>query len=90
MKHFIFSGLISLGALAFLAGCGDEIKTTEYYKQHIEEAKEKDAKCQKQGNLNENQQKDCSNARQAILSMQDNRSPWGNGKQHDNEAFKWK
>ncbi|EDP6893719.1 P-type conjugative transfer protein TrbJ [Campylobacter lari] len=21
---------------------------------------------------------------------QDNRSPWGNGKQHDNEAFKWK
>lgn len=23
MKHFIFSELIGLGALAFLAGCGD-------------------------------------------------------------------
>ncbi|EAJ5683698.1 hypothetical protein BBZ05_07355 [Campylobacter lari] len=90
MKHFIFSGLTALGALIFLVGCGDEIKTTEYYKQHIEEAQEKDAKCQKQGNLNENQQRDCSNARQAILSMPDDRVPWGKGKQHNDDAFKWR
>lgn len=90
MKHFIFSGLLSLGALAFLAGCGDEVKTVEYYKQNIKEAKEKDTKCQKQGNLNENQQMDCSNARQAILSQSDDRVPWGKGKKYDNNAYEWK
>ncbi|EOU4214077.1 EexN family lipoprotein [Campylobacter coli] len=49
MKHFIFSGLIGLGALAFLAGCGDEAKTSDYYKAHLDEAKARVAECKKNG-----------------------------------------
>ncbi len=49
MKHFIFSGLIGWGALAFLAGCGDEAKTSDYYKAHLDEAKARVAECKKNG-----------------------------------------
>ncbi|EAJ8891600.1 hypothetical protein BU991_08465, partial [Campylobacter jejuni] len=62
MKHFIFGGLISLGALAFLIGCGDEAKTSEYYEKHIDEAKARVAECKKMEKMNETQQRDCSNA----------------------------
>ncbi|EOI0642602.1 EexN family lipoprotein, partial [Campylobacter jejuni] len=60
MKHFIFGGLISLGALAFLIGCGDEAKTSEYYEKHIDEAKARVAECKKMEKMNETQQRDCS------------------------------
>lgn len=66
MKHFIFGGLISLGALAFLTACGDEVKTSEYYKQHINEAKARVTEYEKMEKMNENQQEDCSNAKFAI------------------------
>ncbi|WP_420975907.1 EexN family lipoprotein, partial [Campylobacter coli] len=56
MKHFIFSGLIGLGALAFLAGCGDEAKTSDYYKAHLDEAKARVAECKKMEKMNETQQ----------------------------------
>ncbi|EAK2386822.1 EexN family lipoprotein, partial [Campylobacter jejuni] len=66
MKHFIFGGLISLGALAFLIGCGDEAKTSEYYEKHIDEAKARVAECKKMEKMNETQQRDCSNAKWAV------------------------
>ncbi|EJC2916661.1 EexN family lipoprotein [Campylobacter coli] len=68
MKHFIFSGLIGLGALAFLAGCGDEAKTSDYYKAHLDEAKIRVAECKKMEKINETQQLDCENANEALLS----------------------
>ncbi|MFV0948311.1 EexN family lipoprotein [Campylobacter jejuni] len=65
----MFGGLISLGALAFLIGCGDEAKTLEYYKNHLEEAKQKVEMCKKLEHSNETQQLDCSNAKEAILTQ---------------------
>ncbi|EIA89561.1 EexN family lipoprotein, partial [Campylobacter coli] len=53
MKHFIFGGLLGLGALAFLAGCGDEAKTNDYYKTHLDEAKARVAECKKMEKMNE-------------------------------------
>lgn len=80
MKHFIFSGLIGWGALAFLAGCGDEAKTSDYYKAHLDEAKARVAECKKMEKMNETQQRDCSNAKWAVEMQTDNRVPYGIGK----------
>ncbi|HED6677900.1 TPA: EexN family lipoprotein, partial [Campylobacter jejuni] len=66
MKHFIFGGLLGLGALDFLAGCGDEAKTNDYYKTHLDEAKARVAECKKMEKMNETQQRDCSNAKWAV------------------------
>ena len=79
MKHFIFGGLLSLGALAFLAGCGDEAKTSDYYKTHIDEAKARVAECKKMEKMNETQQRDCSNAKWAIETkgLENAGSSWG-------------
>ncbi|MBW1387017.1 hypothetical protein AT924_07230, partial [Campylobacter jejuni] len=79
MKHFIFGGLISLGALAFLIGCGDEAKTSEYYEKHIDEAKARVAECKKMEKMNETQQRDCSNAKWAVETkgLENAGSSWG-------------
>lgn len=67
MKKIMFAASISL-TLIFLAGCGDEVKTSEYYKKNMEEAKARAAECKKMENLNEAQQRDCENANEALLS----------------------
>ncbi|HED6686284.1 TPA: EexN family lipoprotein [Campylobacter jejuni] len=87
MKHFIFGGLISLGALACLIGCGDEAKTSEYYEKHIDEAKARVAECKKMEKMNETQQRDCSNASEAILFQRDKNNKFY---QSSPDAFKWK
>ncbi|ECC0108133.1 hypothetical protein FMG34_02920 [Campylobacter jejuni] len=89
MKHFIFGGLISLGALAFLIGCGDEAKTSEYYEKHIDEAKARVAECKKMEKMNETQQRDCSNAKWAVETkgLENAGSSWS--KSNPN-ALKWK
>ena len=92
MKHFIFSGLIGWGALAFLAGRGDEAKTSDYYKAHLDEAKARVAECKKMEKMNETQQRDCSNAKWAVEMQTDNRVPYGIGKNenYNKDALKWK
>ncbi|EAI7038464.1 hypothetical protein C1Z80_08920 [Campylobacter jejuni] len=92
MKHFIFGGLISLGALAFLIGCGDEAKTSEYYEKHIDKAKARVAECKKMEKMNETQQRDCSNAKWAVEMQSDSRVPYGIGKNqnYQTDALKWK
>ncbi|ECK7561863.1 EexN family lipoprotein [Campylobacter coli] len=89
MKHFIFGGLLSLGALAFLAGCGDEAKTSDYYKTHIDEAKARVAECKKMEKMNETQQRDCSNAKWTIETngLENAGSSWGKS---NPDALKWK
>ncbi|HEB9307722.1 TPA: EexN family lipoprotein [Campylobacter coli] len=87
MKHFIFSRLIGLGALAFLAGCGDEAKTSDYYKAHLEEAKARVAECKKMEKMNKAQQRDCSNANEAVLFQRDKNNTFY---QSSPEAFEWK
>ncbi|EOU2824632.1 EexN family lipoprotein [Campylobacter coli] len=52
--------------MAFLAGCGDEAKTSDYYKAHLDEAKARVAECKKMEKMNETQQRDCSNAKWAV------------------------
>ena len=61
MKQFI-SSLMVVGALAFFAGCGDEVKSVDYYTQHPEEAEAKIKKCNKMGKMSEDQKQDCGNA----------------------------
>ncbi len=69
--------VIGLGALAFLAGCGDEAKTSDYYKTHLDEAKARVAECKKMEKMNETQQRDCSNAKWALKCK---RNVYGIGK----------
>ncbi|MDP8545691.1 EexN family lipoprotein [Campylobacter coli] len=89
MKHFIFGGLLGLGALAFLAGCGDEAKTNDYYKTHIDEAKARVAECKKMEKMNETQQRDCSNAKWAVETEDTGyiEKTWGKS---NPDALKWK
>ncbi|EKT0455021.1 EexN family lipoprotein [Campylobacter jejuni] len=89
MKHFIFGGLISLGALAFFVGCGDEAKTSEYYEKNIDEAKARVAECKKMEKMNETQQRDCSNAKWAVETkgLENTGSSWGKS---NPDALKWK
>lgn len=87
MKHFILASLFSFSALAFLAGCGDEAKTVEYYNQHMEEAEQRVAECKKMEKMNETQQIDCANANQAILFKRDKSDKFY---QSNPDAFKWK
>ncbi|MBZ7980322.1 EexN family lipoprotein [Campylobacter sp. RM12640] len=61
MKQFI-SSLMVVGALTFFVGCGDEVKSIDYYIQHPEEAKAKIEKCNKMGKMSEEQKQDCGNA----------------------------
>lgn len=61
MKQFI-SSLMVVGALAFFAGCGDEVKSVDYYTQHPEEAETKFEQCKKMGKMSEEQKQDCRNA----------------------------
>lgn len=63
MKQFI-SSLMVVGALAFFVGCGDEVKSIDYYEKHPEEAKAKIEKCNKMGKMSEYQKQDCGNALQ--------------------------
>ncbi|HEG2642507.1 TPA: hypothetical protein SCV29_001785 [Campylobacter coli] len=76
MKHFIFGGLLGLGALAFLAGCGDE-------------AKARVAECKKMEKMNETQQRDCSNAKWAVETEDTGyiEKTWGKS---NPDALKWK
>lgn len=63
MKQFI-SSLMVVGALAFFAGCGDEVKSVDYYEKHPEEAKAKVEQCEKMRKMSDNQKQDCDNALQ--------------------------
>ena len=45
-----------------LAACGEAEKSVEYYKQHLDEAREKSARCQSNGDAGVN----CGNASVAI------------------------
>ncbi|HHS6700340.1 TPA: EexN family lipoprotein [Campylobacter jejuni] len=65
----IFRLIVSISTLIIFAGCGDEVKTLEYYKNHLEEAKQKVEMCKKLEHSNETQQLDCNNAKEAILSQ---------------------
>ncbi|MCV3371741.1 EexN family lipoprotein [Campylobacter lari] len=64
----IFFGLTTVGILILFFGCGEEVKTLEYYKNHLEEAKEKVEACKKLELSNEAQRLDCENAKEAMLS----------------------
>ncbi|MFY4691216.1 EexN family lipoprotein [Campylobacter jejuni] len=65
----IFGLIISISTLVIFIGCGNEAKTLEYYKNHLEEAKQKVEMCKKLEHSNETQQLDCSNAKEAILTQ---------------------
>lgn len=65
MKKVIFSGVIAALILSF-AGCGDGVKTVEYYNSHVEERDAKISECMNdpgghKGDAN------CVNAAQAKL-----------------------
>ncbi len=49
---------------AILTGCGNETKTTEYYSQHLEEAKTVHSECEKSSAT---PTENCKNARKALL-----------------------
>ncbi|WP_081301442.1 EexN family lipoprotein [Campylobacter fetus] len=70
MRKLILSSLLSLGFIAFLAGCG-EAKTQEYYSQHLEEAEARVAQCKKLEKFNETEQIDCTNANRALFLRSD-------------------
>lgn len=61
MKQFI-SNIVVVGALVFFIGCGDEVKSIDYYEKHPEEAKAKVKECNKMGKMSEEQKQDCANA----------------------------
>lgn len=44
MKKVILSAVLAAMVLSF-AGCGDDVKTVEYYKEHADERIEKIAEC---------------------------------------------
>ncbi|EAK0836224.1 TPA: EexN family lipoprotein [Campylobacter fetus subsp. venerealis] len=71
MKKIVLSSLLSLGLLAFLAGCGQEAKTQEYYSQNLKEAEAKVAECKKLEKFNETEQIDCTNANRALFLRND-------------------
>lgn len=92
MKQFITSKLLVVCALAFFIGCGDnkkhEIKTVEYYEQHIEEAKAREEQCKKEGQLSEEQKMDCANASRALFFAPNQDVPYGKKNWEPIEPFK--
>lgn len=66
MKKNIVLTVLSGFILFCLFGCQNQVKTIEYYSNHLDEAKARVAKCEKEGRLNENQERDCSNAYNAV------------------------
>lgn len=89
MKTSLFS-LMSLLALVFLTGCGEEAKTKEYYSQHIDEAKTRVEACKKLEKYNEIQQLDCQNASSAIFFHSDTNSKNPFDTKGDMRDFVWK
>ncbi|HGS5703872.1 EexN family lipoprotein [Vibrio diabolicus] len=60
MKQLIFLTFLSF----FLTGCGEEVKSVEYYSNHLDEAKNVREQCEKEtATPSEN----CKNARKALL-----------------------
>lgn len=86
MKQFIVNGLVSLGVLAFLIACGTEVKTREYYEQHIDEARAKREECRKQRKPDKDWERDCENAEKAVLMR---RSKDNEAYKQYPDAFKW-
>lgn len=66
MKQIVLKTLLAVGVIAFLAGCGEEAKTVNYYKDHIEEAKAKLQECKKMETVNDTKELDCQNAQSAV------------------------
>ncbi|EAI4450152.1 TPA: EexN family lipoprotein [Campylobacter jejuni] len=69
MKKIFFGLITSMSILMLFFGCGEEAKTLEYYKSHLEEAKQKVETCKKLELSNEAQRLDCENAKEAILTQ---------------------
>lgn len=72
-----------------LAGCGDEAKTVEYYKQNTKEAEQRVEECKKMEKMNETQHKDCANAKWAVETEDTGyiEKTWG---KPNPDAYKWK
>lgn len=98
MKQIILTSLIAFVALS-LAGCGEELKSQEYYKKHKDEAKEKIKECNKhEKELMQEQSKvlhgqkpsiefqNCFNA-QHVISMGDDSNPYDHPT--NKESYKW-
>lgn len=63
---------ISTLLLSFLmTGCGEETKSTVWWSEHIEQAKEKDSECKKSGADTDN----CRNAREAVFRYDQAHAP---------------
>lgn len=102
MKQIILTSSIAFLALAFLAGCGEELKSVEYYEKHIDEAKAKQKECKaKEADIEKEYIEvakgktkpstffqNCFNSEQAIMSAPDPRV--NNDPNSHPEAFKWK
>ncbi|EJX5989218.1 hypothetical protein OEC63_000060, partial [Campylobacter coli] len=56
-------------------------------KAHLDEAKARVAECKKMEKMNETQQRDCSNANEAVLFQRDKNNKFY---QSSPEAFEWK
>lgn len=84
MRQFLQT-ILTIGAITFLTGCGEEAKTKEYYSQHLEEAKARVAECKKLEKSNETVQLDCQNAESALFWQRDSNS--GYKKADDTSIF---
>ena len=58
-------GLAVFGLI--LSGCGQKVKTFEYYKAHIDEAKEVAKKCETLDKSDQAISQDCKNANSALV-----------------------
>ncbi|MFA6760276.1 MAG: EexN family lipoprotein [Sulfuricurvum sp.] len=69
MKRLAIKTVFAVSATLLFVGCGDQIKTKEYYSAHLEEAKTKMQECQTAtGVLDETQKQECDNAYGALTS----------------------
>ncbi|MCT7910709.1 EexN family lipoprotein [Arcobacter lacus] len=90
MKKVILKTLFFIGAISLLTGCQEEkieIKTVEYYSQHLEEAKARVSECKKLEKANENQQLDCSNAQEAVIDNKANRKSVNDNSSYESSDF---
>ncbi|MDD2782294.1 EexN family lipoprotein [Sulfuricurvum sp.] len=64
-----------------LTGCGtpkDEAKTIEYYKTHLDEAKDLIQECKTIGSMTEDERVECASAERAVLASKSKKSIKGN------------
>lgn len=59
----MFKYLSVLPFMAFIfIGCGESAKTTDYYKQNVDECKARVAECKSATSLTAEEERDCNNA----------------------------